>query len=216
MSVMYTDHVDPDVALKALAAEGADLLGQQTLGQGRCHRAGGSEEKEPVMAELLELDRRLRLWSVPDAVGSALRAAVKEVEEDGAKVTEGITDDYLSLAASGKPIAVYVGRTRVSIALDPEEAETAQRADAQLALEKDSSVTWFLHCSYTALTVPQRVEAVRTLILQALHRSVRNVRDAGLSNREERRRAAAAAAIPRCPVPGCNMPMVGGSCGFHD
>ena len=27
---------------------------------------------------------------------------------------------------------------------------------------------------------------------------------------------AAEAAVPRCPVPGCNLPMVGGSCGFHD
>jgi hypothetical protein len=33
---------------------------------------------------------------------------------------------------------------------------------------------------------------------------------------QEERRRAADAAIPRCPVPGCNLPMVGGSCGFHD
>jgi hypothetical protein len=33
---------------------------------------------------------------------------------------------------------------------------------------------------------------------------------------EEDRRNAVDAAIPRCPVPGCNLPMVGGSCGFHD
>jgi hypothetical protein len=33
---------------------------------------------------------------------------------------------------------------------------------------------------------------------------------------EEDRLRAVEAAIPRCPVPGCNLPMVGGSCGFHD
>ena len=40
-------------------------------------------------------------------------------------------------------------------------------------------------------------------------------RSTGRQTEEDRLRAVEAA-IPRCPVPGCNLPMVGGSCGFHD
>lgn len=40
-------------------------------------------------------------------------------------------------------------------------------------------------------------------------------RSTGRRSEEDRQRAVEAT-IPRCPVPGCNLPMVGGSCGFHD
>ena len=45
--------------------------------------------------------------------------------------------------------------------------------------------------------------------------STAGTRSTGRRTEEDRLRAVEAA-IPRCPVPGCNLPMVGGSCGFHD
>ena len=52
--------------------------------------------------------------------------------------------------------------------------------------------------------------------LTALEEARRRDDHTKVKQSEEERRRAVDAAVPRCPVPGCNLPMVGGSCGFHD
>ena len=168
------------------------------------------------MEKLDLLDAHLDRWSVPTEVRTLLQSAMAVADEEGIRLSAGGTDDYASLAARGKPVAVHVGRTRLSIALDPESAEQVHRADTSFGLERDSGVTSFIHCSYGSLSAPGKVPVVHQLVTEAFRRSARNTRDAAPAHREERRRAAAEATLERYRVPGCNLPMVGGSCVFHD
>lgn len=168
------------------------------------------------MEKLDRLDAYLDRSSVPTEVHAILRRAMTAAAEEGIRLSDGSTDDYASISARGKPIAVYVGRTRLSMALDPESAEQVHRADTAIGLERDSGVTTFVHCSYGSLSAPEKLLSVQALVVEAFRRSARNTRDGGPAQREERRRAAAEATYTRCPEPGCNLPMVGGSCGFHD
>ena len=106
--------------------------------------------------EILEqLEAHLVRWSVPAEVSVMLRSAVAVAGQEGVKLSDGGTNDYASIAARGKPIAVFVGRTRVSIALDPEVAAQAANSDDAFGLEKDSGVTWFIHCSYVSWVSPR-------------------------------------------------------------
>ena len=186
------------------------------------------------MEPLDVIEGRLRQWSVPSDVRDALRRAVAVVGGDGVALVGQDTDQLVSLAVRGQPVAVYLSPSRLSAALEPEDAERAHRADSAIGLEKDSETTWIVHCRYGRLDA-SRLNSMTALMIKALRRFVprqeanrkprrpaSSVADAGpprrsvgVASQEERRRAADAA-IPRCPVPGCNLPMVGGSCGFHD
>lgn len=196
------------------------------------------------MEQLTVLEDRLQQWSVPNDVREAVRSAVGVVVGEGARLVDDATDDLLTLAVQGQPAAVYLSPSRISAALAPTDADRAHRADSAIGLDMESETTWIVHCRYGRLD-PSRLNSVTALMIKALRRyapqpeprqvvkqprrrapskaaSVAGDRKgtstrAGASPaREEDRRRAADAAIPRCPVPGCNLPMVGGSCGFHD
>ena len=196
------------------------------------------------MEQLTVLEDRLQQWSVPNDVREAVRSAVGVVVGEGARLVDDATDDLLTLAVQGQPAAVYLSPSRISAALAPTDADRAHRADSAIGLDMESETTWIVHCRYGRLD-PSRLNSVTALMIKALRRyapkpeprqvvkqprrrapskaaSVAGDRKgtstrAGASPaREEDRRRAADAAIPRCPVPGCNLPMVGGSCGIHD
>ena len=197
------------------------------------------------MPELTLLEEQLQQWAVPSDVREAIRRAVDAVTREGAPLVEAMVGDQVALAVRGQPAAVYVSGARVRIALTPPDAERAYRADSAIGLEKESEATWVVHCRYGRLD-PSRLSSVTALMVRALRRYApapavrqpaartrrRTVDPAAASPRarteraaaprssgrrtEEERQLAVEAAIPRCPVPGCNLPMVGGSCGFHD
>jgi hypothetical protein len=187
------------------------------------------------------LETRLQDWSVPSDVRDAVHRAVGEVAGAGIPLVDEEIDDQICLAVRGQPGAVYISRSRVAAALDPVDAERAHRADSAIGLDKDDEKTWIVHCRYGRLD-SSRLGTMTTLMVRALRRfaprpeprqsaprsrqrasgttrssggSTSASRSTSRQSQEERRRAADAA-IPRCPVPGCNLPMVGGSCGFHD
>lgn len=194
------------------------------------------------MEELGVLEARLQQWSVPSDVRDAVRRAASVVGDEGVALAGEAGDDVVWLAVPGAPAAVYLSPSRLSAALAPADAQRAHRADSALGLEKDSDSTWLVHCRYGRLDA-SRLNAMTALMIKALRRfapmplggrrapatrkprrpstspsgatSSSSRQPAGVVSQEERRRAAEAA-IPRCPVPGCNLPMVGGSCGFHD
>lgn len=179
---------------------------------------------------------------MPNDVREAVWRAVATVDREGASLTEVIIGDQVALAVQGQPAAVYVSPSRVSVALEPVEAERAHRSDSAIGLDKEGETTWVVHCRFGRLD-SSRLNSMTALMVKALRRyaprpeprvaAARNRRQttgnpaastprkapaarAGSKQREEDRRNAADAAVPRCPVPGCNLPMVGGSCGFHD
>jgi hypothetical protein len=164
---------------------------------------------------MIHLESRLSDGSVPLGVRSALRQAIGLVAGEGIQVIDKPLADYVSLAARGKPIAVYVWPSRLSIALDPQQAEHASDSESALTLEKDSNVTWFVHGSFSALTGARKLDLVTSLLAEAFRRSAQNVRDGGVSKRGPQRHAPVESGVPRCPSPGCNLPLTGGSCGFH-
>ncbi len=179
---------------------------------------------------------------MPSDVREAVLRALAQVTREGATLMEALVGDQVAIAVRGQPVAVYLSPSRLSAALDPVDAERAQRADSALGLDKESDTTWLVHCRYGRLD-PSRINAVTALLVTALRRYAPQppprvvptrrrspaggrsrpaaakpepTRRAPTKQREEDRRAAVDAAVPRCPVPGCNLPMVGGSCGFHD
>lgn len=189
-----------------------------------------------------DLEGRLRDWRVPSDVREAVLRAIAQVTREGATLMEAVVGDQVAVAVRGQPVAIYLSPSRLSAALDPVDAERAQRADSALGLDKESDSTWLVHCRYGRLD-PSRINAVTGLMVTALRRHAPRpaapatptrrrraasgttrsaapkpepARRAPTKQREEDRRAAVDAAVPRCPVPGCNLPMVGGSCGFHD
>jgi hypothetical protein len=198
------------------------------------HKHGSDRRRGNVVEPLDVIEARLRQWAVPSDVRDALRRAVAVVDGEGVALVGEATDRLVSLAVSGQPVAVYLSPSRLSAALEPGDAERAHRADSAIGLEKDSETTWIVHCRYGRLD-SSRLNSMTALMIKALRRfAPRQVanrkprrpasgvarpeaprRSVGVASQEERRRAADAS-IPRCPVPGCNLPMVGGSCGFHD
>lgn len=198
------------------------------------------------MEQLGVLEAQLQQWSVPSDVREAVLRAVTVVAREGAELVEAVVGDQVALAVRGQPAAVYVSPSRVSVALAPGDAERAHRADSAIGLEKESAATWLVHCrfgrldssrlnSMTALMVKalrrhapkpaprepvtktRRRAAPTARATSAVEGSKTTTapRSSGRRTEEDRQRAVEAA-IPRCPVPGCNLPMVGGSCGFHD
>ena len=118
--------------------------------------------------EMIHLESRLSDGSVPLGVRSALRQAIDVVTGEGIRVIDKPVADYVSLAARGKPIAVYVWPSRLSIALDPQRAEDASDSESALTLEKDSNVTWFVHGSFSSLTGARRLDLVTSLLGRSL------------------------------------------------
>lgn len=194
------------------------------------------------MEPLTVLEERLQQWSVPSDVREAVRRAVGVVAGEGVSLVEATLGDQVAVAVRGQPAAVYISPSRVSVALLPTDAERAHRADSAIGLEKESESTWLVHCRYGRLD-SSRLNSMTALMIKALRRhaprpeprrpgsatSSRPTRTARMSSpaaasaprspgrrTQEERQRAVEAAIPRCPVPGCNLPMVGGSCGFHD
>lgn len=196
------------------------------------------------MQQLTVLEDRLQQWSVPNDVREAVRSAVGVVVGEGAWLVDDANDELVTLAVRGQPAAIYLSPSRVSAALAPTDADRAHRADSAIGLDMESETTWVVHCRYGRLD-PSRLSSVTALMIKALRRyaptpeprqvvkqsrrrapsnagstvgdrRVTSTRAGSSPAREEDRRRAADAAIPRCPVPGCNLPMVGGSCGFHD
>jgi hypothetical protein len=189
------------------------------------------------------LETQLQQWSVPSDVREAVWRAVSVVDRERVELVEATLGDQVALAVRGQPAALYVSPSRVSVALTPSDAERAHRADSAIGLEKESATTWLVHCRYGRLD-SSRLSAMTALMVKALRRHApapeprqpvtrtrpRNSSSAGTASgsrsagaaprpgrrTEEDRLRAVEAAIPRCPVPGCNLPMVGGSCGFHD
>lgn len=198
------------------------------------------------MQSLDVLESRLQEWRVPSDVQDALRRAVATVDREGTSLVEATVGDQVALAVPNQPAAVYVSASRVSMALTPPDAERAHRSDSAFGLDKEGETTWVVHCRYgrmdssrlntvTALMVRAlRRYAPRPEPSQPVSRTRRRSPAAGTARTprdvasakptttrttrrtEEDRLRAVEAAIPRCPVPGCNLPMVGGSCGFHD
>lgn len=197
------------------------------------------------MPQLTLLEEQLEQWAVPSDVREAIRGATEVVSSEGATLVEATVGEQVALAVRGQPAAVYVSAARVRIALTPPDAERAYRADSAIGLEKETEATWVVHCRYGRLD-PSRLSSVTALMVRALRRyapapaarqpaprvrrrttdsasatprtrSERSATPRSSGRRtEEERQLAVEAAIPRCPVPGCNLPMVGGSCGFHD
>ena len=197
------------------------------------------------MQSLDVLETQLQQWSVPSDVREAVWRAVAVVDRERVELVEAILGDQVALAVRGQPAALYVSPSRVSVALTPTDAERAHRADSAIGLEKESASTWLVHCRYGRLD-SSRLSSMTGLMVKALRRhapapasrqpvtrvtrrrsgsttgnGAASVQAAGATPRpgrrsEEDRQRAVEAAIPRCPVPGCNLPMVGGSCGFHD
>lgn len=194
------------------------------------------------MEPLTVLEERLQQWSVPSDVREAVRRAVGVVAGEGVSLVEATLGDQVAVAVRGQPAAVYISPSRVSVALLPTDAERAHRADSAIGLEKESESSWLVHCRYGRLD-SSRLNSMTALMIKALRRhaprpeprrrgsatSSRPTRTARMSSpaapsaprspgrrTQEERQRAVEAAIPRCPVPGCNLPMVGGSCGFHD
>lgn len=197
------------------------------------------------MQSLDVLETQLQQWSVPSDVREAVWRAVAVVDRERVELVEAILGDQVALAVRGQPAALYVSPSRVSVALTPTDAERAHRADSAIGLEKESASTWLVHCRYGRLD-SSRLSSMTALMVKALRRhapapalrqpvtrgtrrrsgsttgnGAASVQAAGATPRpgrrsEEDRQRAVEAAIPRCPVPGCNLPMVGGSCGFHD
>ena len=165
---------------------------------------------------MIPLESRLSDGSVPLGVQTALRQAIDVVTGEGIRVSSKAASDYVSLAARGKRIAIYVGPSRLSIALDPQRAEGASQSESALILEKGTSVTWFVHGSFTSLTGARRLDLVTALLAEALRRSAHSVRDGRVAQRDPPRPIPVETGARRCPSPGCNLPMTGGSCGFHD
>jgi hypothetical protein len=182
-----------------------------------------------------ELEDRLLGWSVPSDVRAAVHRALDVVTREGATLIEATIGDQVGVAVRGQPVAVYISPSHLSAALDPVAAERAHRADSAIGLDKSSESTWIVHCRYGRLD-SARLNAMTALMVIALRRYAPRPepRSAPPKRRraprgatptkaptvtrqsEEDRRRAVDAAVPRCPVPGCNLPMVGGSCGFHD
>ena len=133
---------------------------------------------------MIHLESRLSDGSVPLGVRDALRQAIDVVTGEGIRVSGKAASDYVSLAARGKPIAVYVWPSRLSIALDPQRAEHASHSESALTLEKGSSVTWFVHGSFSSLTGARRLDLVTSLLAEALRRSAHNVRDGRVAQRD--------------------------------
>ncbi|GAA3639559.1 hypothetical protein [Microlunatus ginsengisoli] len=190
------------------------------------------------MDQLADLEAQLQRWSVPSDVRDALRSAVDAVARQGVDLVGEAGDDRLSVGVRDKPVAVSFSSSRVSVALEPVDAERAHRADSAIGLDKVDQSSWVVHCRYGRLD-SSRLNSMAALMVKALRRfapapapaaravAPRSPRKRAAkaatapsprtaAARQEERREAAAAAIPRCPVPGCNLPMVGGSCGFHD
>ena len=191
------------------------------------------------------LENQLQQWSVPNDVRDAVWRAVAVVDRERIELVEAFLGDQVAVAVRGQPAALYVSPSRVSVALTPTDAERAHRADSAIGLEKESASTWLVHCRYGRLD-SSRLSSMTALMVKALRRhapmpeprrsvtrprrraassgaagAASGARAASAAPRpgrrsEEERQRAVEAAIPRCPVPGCNLPMVGGSCGFHD
>lgn len=190
------------------------------------------------MDQLTDLEAQLQEWSVPSDVRDALRGAVDTVAWEGVELVGDSGEDLVSIGVRGQPAAVSFSSSRVSVALAPAEAERAHRADSAIGLDMDGDSSWIVHCRYGRLD-SSRLNSMAALMVKALRRFAPQpeprvaVKGAprrraattaaakpvsprqSAANQEERRRVADAA-VPRCPVPGCNLPMVGGSCGFHD
>jgi hypothetical protein len=193
------------------------------------------------VADLDVLEERLQQWSVPSDVREAVRRAAATVTKEGASLVEATVGDELAIAVRGQPAAVYVSASGVSVALTPPDADRAYRADSAFGLEKESEATWLVHCRYGRLD-SSRLNTMTALMVRGLRRyaprpehrqlaartrrraaagtatgtaAEKVPRSSGRRTEEDRQRAVEAA-MPRCPVPGCNLPMVGGSCGFHD
>ncbi len=185
------------------------------------------------MPPLSELEVRLLDWSVPSDVREAVHRALAVVTGEGATLIEATVGDQVAVAVRGQPVALYISPSRLSAALDPVAAERAHRADSAIGLDKSSESTWIVHCRYGRLD-SSRLNSMTALMVTALRRyaprpepratptkrraPARTTAKAPTPSRqsEEERRRTVDAAVPRCPVPGCNLPMVGGSCGFHD
>lgn len=187
------------------------------------------------MPPLTLLEEQLQQWAVPNDVRVAIRRAVDVVTREGVPLVEAVVGDQVALAVRGQPAAVYVSGARVRIALTPPDAERAYRADSAIGLEKENEATWVVHCRYGRLD-PSRLSSVTALMIRALRRyapapatrqaashapprarrTERPTTPRPSRRTEEERQRAVEATIPRCSVPGCNLPMVGGSCGFHD
>ncbi|HEY5978951.1 MAG TPA: hypothetical protein VIT41_04880 [Microlunatus sp.] len=182
-----------------------------------------------------ELEVRLLDWSVPSDVREAIQRALAAVTREGATLVEATVGDQVAVAVRGQPAALYLSPFRVSAALDPVAAERAHRADSAIGLDKSSESTWIVHCRYGRLD-SARLNSMTALMITALRRYAPRPEPRATPTKrrrspartaaakastptrqsEEERRRAVDAAVPRCPVPGCNLPMVGGSCGFHD
>lgn len=193
------------------------------------------------MTSLELLEDRLAQWSVPSDVREAVRRAIAVVAGEGATLVEVGVGDQVALAVRGQPAAVYLSPSRLSAALRPTDGERAHRSDSAISLDKESETTWVVHWRYGQLD-PSRLNTATALMVKALsryapdpatptqqrRRTPRAARSAGPETpsspkprrtgrqSEEERRRVVDATVPRCPVPGCNLPMVGGSCGFHD
>ena len=182
-----------------------------------------------------ELEVRLQGWSVPSDVREAVHRALAVVTGEGATLIEATIGDQVAVAVRGQPVALYISPSRLSAALDPVAAERAHHADSAIGLDKSSESTWIVHCRYGRLD-SARLNSMTALMVAALRRyaprpeprptpakrrraparTTPTKAPAATRQSEEERRRMVDAAVPRCPVPGCNLPMVGGSCGFHD
>src|SRR4051812_43820540 len=86
--------------------------------------------------QLAVLESGLSQWGVPSDVRDAVRRAVDTVSREGASLVDASDGDQVSVSVQGAPVAVYLSALGLSAALEPADAERAQRADSALTLEK--------------------------------------------------------------------------------
>ncbi len=166
------------------------------------------------------LEEHYRRASVPTGVREIVRRALESATRDGIDVTDAGNDKDASLSAAGKNKAVYVGRTRLSVYLDPELARQSKGADPVLVLAKESASSWVIRAPFAALTDPERASRMESLAAEGFRRSAQGRNQAARVKTVELPPQPTGAPRPvkaqdRCQAPGCNLPLFDGSCGFH-
>jgi hypothetical protein len=108
-----------------------------------------------------------------------LQGALARAADRGISVVEHQAGDYVSLSAAvGNQVAVFVHAGKLSIALDPDDAEAAAAAIECVELEKDpdNERTWYARATWEQIIRRRGDREVRALIDAAIDRS----RDLGL------------------------------------
>ncbi len=167
------------------------------------------------------LEEHYRRASVPTGVREIVRRAIESATRDGIDVTDAGNDKDASLSAAGKNKAVYVGRTRLSVYLDPELARQSKDADPVLVLAKESASSWVIRAPFAALTDPDRASRMESARRRGIPPISAGPQPGG-AGQDGRSSTASPPAPPgrqkaqdRCQAPGCNLPLFDGSCGFH-